>query len=156
MPSQKTVGQALDALDGMATIVKREMTGRVGYVSQYTYDKRLAESGAICGGRKYCAVGSLWVGAGIKPEGHDGTVNLPGTDEDERDAFLRGRHGLRLAYNALNEAADAYVKRTGARKTALFEAPIEALFEGQANGLNRTELLKVVNDAKRRVRKVAS
>lgn len=165
--SETTRAKALKALDGMATIVKAERLERGVYVSDEVVDPRRA--GALCQGRNYCAIGSLWVGAGIRPtigrwvdldERPRVTVSLPGAalTEKGRAEFMRRRPGLRVAYQALNAAADDYIERRNIDRQELleavgddFEASIELLFEGDED-LGRTELLKIINSAKRKVR----
>lgn len=109
-----TKQKALKALDGMLEIERNEMLVRGEYIS-VEIDDELAERGAICGGHRACLVGSLWLGYGVKPE--KGTFcwgeefyKLPGT-EDGRAAFLSRRPGLKVAYDALNDAAERCVSR---------------------------------------------
>jgi len=111
---------AIRALYGMRLIINREMLMPNQYVSQRVDDPAAAASGALCGGRKMCAVGSLWVGGGVKIEtrpGHGRVVyaNIPGTNPEQRKAFLKGdsRKGLRLAYKTMNKACKAYGEAEG-------------------------------------------
>lgn len=166
MPAESTKEQALEALTGMATIVKREMLVRGSYVGDRVVNKKLAEEGAICQGRKYCAVGSLWVGAGIKPKVTSfGYARLPGVFEHERDRFITHRPGLKLAYEKVNEAARDYARKNGIEdildrtpkyRAGPWEAEIEALFESKSRRpgakVGRPELLQIINSAKRKVR----
>lgn len=107
--SDRTRQSALNALAGMEQIVDAEMLIHGEYATDVIVNSKLFESGAICGGRQYCAVGSLWVGGGIK---YDRRLGLPGVAPYQRDAFLAHRPGLRLAYEALNEAAQGWARRT--------------------------------------------
>lgn len=154
--NETTRTKALSALDGMREIVRREMLVVGEYIEPEVSNPRL--SNAICGGRKHCAIGSLWAGSGVKAErGEYGLLYLPGSTESERASFLRPRHGLRAAYDALNEAAKAFASRRGWDLSySEFEAPIEALFEGHYENaeepLTKRDLLSVIAAAKRQVK----
>ncbi len=151
---ESTREKALSALDGMREIVRREMLVQGEYVEQYVSEPKFTN--ALCGGRKHCAIGSLWVGGGVRYERDDfGDVSLPGVLEGFRDDFLRPRHGLRAAYDALNTAAWAFADRHGLDLAEMeHDAAIEALFEGwYGNGLTKRDLLAVIAAAKRIVRK---
>lgn len=121
---------ALRALEGMAEVVRNEMLAQGRYVRHLTRPD-LAASGAICGGHQACAIGALWMGAGIKPRRDVwGEWMLEGADDSSnRDVFLEDRPGLRLAYNALNDAADRYVHDHDLSPTASFSSSMERLFE---------------------------
>lgn len=151
--NEKHKQKALDALDGMAQIVKNEMLVRGEYLTSEVVNESLAAKGAICGGHKACAIGSLWLGYGVKMEGMPGLRELPGTDEEERKAFTRTRPALRAALNHLNAAAAAFAEKNSITLTKSWDDPIEGLFEGYyGRKIDRTDLLRVVNNAKRRVR----
>lgn len=154
--NETTRAKALSALDGMREIVRREMLVQGEYVEQDITSPQL--SGAICGGRKHCAVGSLWVGAGVKYEkDYDGWITLPGVASFERPDFLRPRHGLRVAYDAINRAAQAFADKNGIDLEEMdLTAPIEALFEGHCgNDLTKSDLLKIISAAKREIKAAA-
>lgn len=143
--------RAISALDGMRSIVRAEMLTQGEYIeSEISNPRRLA---SLCGGRKHCAVGSLWVGGGIRPHvTPGGAVHLPGTSSWEREAFLRRRPALRVAYNALNEAARDFAD---SHDIALhgFDNGIEGLFENfYGEELTKRDLLAVIAAAKRKVR----
>lgn len=117
---------------------------------------------AICNGRSFCAIGSLWAGGGVKVVEDDTTLakswTLPGVGEGrEHDEFLRNRHGLRAAYDALNDAAGRYATRHKIELDGTFMAPIESLFEGACYfiddenrefELDRSDLLKIIKSAR--------
>ena len=165
MPAQSTIEKAVTALDNMKEIVKNDMLEQGVYVTEEVVNEKLAEQGAICGGHRACAVGSLWIGYGIRLEGPQGEKELPGTNDSraydwqsgrrepsERQEFLRTRPGLRLAYDALNEAADKYVEKRELEDYLdnSFDASIEALFEGTyGEKVHRKDMLQIINNAKR-------
>jgi hypothetical protein len=156
-PTQATKDKAIQALDGMREIVRHEMLTTGTYIEEEISNPRLAKSGAICGGHKHCAIGSLWVGAGIKPVKQDTCNFLPGADEVSRPNFLKHRPGLKLAYNALNEAASDFMENKeiwpGPART--FDAAIERLFEGcwdDGETLTKRDLLGIIAAAKRKVK----
>lgn len=154
MLSEAIKAKAISALDGMREIARAEMLEPGRYIWVEISNPRRVN--AICGGHKTCAIGSLWVGAGIKMDSND---ELPGADQSEREAFLAPRHGLRVAYESLNEAAEAFIAkhpdlRIGLAKS--FDAPIEQLFEGhygerRGGRLTRGDLLQIISHAKRLV-----
>lgn len=149
--TESTKAKALDALEGMRQIVRREMVITGSYVEDEISNPNLI--GAICGGRKHCAIGSLWAGAGIRPTVNEWSVHLPGVGEP-REGFLRHRHGLRLAYDSLNAAAQELADRRGLRLEVTWESQAEGLFEGHydADRLTKRDLLAVIAAAKRRVK----
>lgn len=156
MPSESTKVKAIAALEGMRQIVRREMVVAGRYVEDDVSNPRLTK--AICGGRKHCAIGSLWAGGGIKARVEDWGHDLPGADQDERDEFLRHRPALRLAYDSLNAAAETFIAGHGELELdTFFSAPVEALFEGSYGdgdgALTKRDLLAIIATAKRNVAK---
>lgn len=167
--------KAIRSLDGMAEIVAKEMLVKGDYVGD-EIDADLKAQGAICGGHKYCAIGSLWAGAGIHPKrdvytyisgDKDVIFSLPGVTNRERDSFLDKHPGLKVAYDALNEAAEDFISEHEVPEELLdrhqFSAAVEALFEGAYaddewnpsnegfEGIGSPELLEIIEDAKQRV-----
>jgi hypothetical protein len=154
-PTQATKDKAIQALDGMREIVRHEMLTTGTYIEEEISNPRLAKSGAICGGHKHCAIGSLWVGAGIKPVKQDDCIFLPGADVPSRRDFLKHRPGLKLAYNALNEAASDFMENKEICPASTFDAAIERLFEGcwdDGEALTKRDLLGIIAAAKRKVK----
>lgn len=157
--SERTRTKALSALDGMRSIVRREMAAPGNYVSNDVIRPEL--EGALCGGRTHCALGSLWAGYGIKLERtyHD-DVFMPGVIECDRPRFLRNRPGLRAAYEALNASAAAFAEKHGmdlreptGRQCLVFESAAEHLFEGYyGSSLTKRDLLAVIASAKRKIK----
>jgi hypothetical protein len=163
-----TTATADQILDNMEYLVERERLVRGSYIDQEVDPER---SGALCQGHKACAIGSLWLAAGVPVRplvtalGRT-TYMLPGTDEWERDEFVEDKPGLKLAYTALNDAAEVFADEHGIgldllREDSGFEDAIEALFEGTtpetANSddpvylLSRDDLLTIIIDARTNV-----
>jgi hypothetical protein len=179
MPTQAHITKAIESLDRMAQIVRNEMLIRGTYVDSEINEAKKA-AGAICGGHKVCAIGSLWVGYGVKYEKRGKyVVGLPGVSDTKtwdyrkddygpsaRNIFVKSRPALKLALNALNESADAYIKRHKLElmDASEFEDAIEALFEGtrhyedddsddEDTKVARKQLLSVIKSAKGRLAK---
>jgi hypothetical protein len=150
---------ALDALDGMQQIVEREMVTKGTYVTSYIVVPELKDS--LCGGRKYCALGALWVGAGIAPVtiaepdseiGYDLHIRLPGITSNEREDFLATEPALQRAYNTLNQAAVDYVEDNGTDSEEIdrdtWTSELEALFESDYAYVGRDGLLEIIQSAR--------
>jgi hypothetical protein len=105
--------EAREVLARMATIVKNEMLVHNEYVTDRVERPDLAETGAVCGGRRACAVGALYLAAGVRPRRMEYGASLPGVLPENRRAFLRRRPALKLAYDELNAAAGRYAARNG-------------------------------------------
>lgn len=153
--SESTKEKALDSLDGMRQIVRAEMLIQGEYVDDEISNPRRIKS--ICGGRKHCAIGSLWAGGGVRPVFRGEMIVMPGVLSFERPTFLRSRHGLRVAYDALNAAARKFADDHGIDldKDRSHDAEIEELFEGYWEyRIGKRDMLTIIADAKRRVRKL--
>lgn len=150
--TEKVRAGAISALDGMRSIVRAEMLTQGEYVENEISNPRRVAS--LCGGRKHCAVGSLWVGGGIRPKiTPGGLIYLPGAEGYLRKDFLRRRPALRTAYNALNEAARDFAEKHDIVLTS-FDNGIEGLFENHyGEELTKRDLLAVIAAAKRKVRR---
>lgn len=165
--SPEALQKAVTILEGMEQIAERNMLIHGRYVTPEVHSPELAQSGAICRGHKACAIGSLYLAGGVKmtyEKSGSGIMlaDMPGVDEEDRAEFLRNRPALRAAYDALNEAADRFIKRNGVKfldDRRIFNASIEALFEeGTLDGrsINAPELTRVIKSARRSVeRKLA-
>lgn len=154
MPTIAHYDKAIDSLNGVIQIAKNEMLQQGLYISEVR-DEKLAEQGAICGGRNACLVGSLWLGYGIKPVGDALFPELPGTDDDERRKFIRNRPGLRLALDALNEEA---IKEGGpVPADGYFSDAAEHYFErtlkNRPQPVVKAEVIKLAQRAKRKLQK---
>lgn len=149
----KTKESALDALEGMRQIVRREMLIAGCYIDDEISNARLARSEAICGGRKHCAIGSLWAGYGVKPKWRNGYLYLAGVERDIRNRFTKTRPGLRVALDALNAAANQFAEKNGIRIYGIYNDSIEDLFEGHyGNKLTKRDLLNIISTAKRNIK----
>lgn len=164
--SPEALQKAVTILEGMEQIAERNMLIHGRYVTAEVHSPELAQSGAVCRGHKACAIGSLYLAGGVRmtyEKTNSGIMlaNMPGVDEEDRAEFLRNRPALRAAYDALNEAADRFIKRNGVKfpYDRTFNASIEALFEeGTLDGrsINAPELTRVIKSARRSVeRKLA-
>lgn len=157
--SEATRQKALNTLNGMAEIARSDMMKPGSYVSDKLLVPQRAK--AICGGHHACAIGSLWLGGGVKMVTDKwGDAELPGVSDGViREQFLAPRHGLRTAYNALNDAASDYIDtHQGLNINYQFGASIEALFEGteddndpQTSQIGIEAMLAIIDDAKSRV-----
>lgn len=159
---------ALDALDGMRGIVEREMVGTGLYASYEVQDRKLLEAGAICGGRRYCAIGSIIVGGGVQPYQDMADDESSRTDVFENlvmdltlrrsaDAFTEGYEHIRVAHEALcvaaREVAEEYDLRVSpgeSRSTIedVFEGNGTAFYENGVSDRGREILLEVIDRAK--------
>lgn len=149
--------EALKALDGMEEIVRNEMVIRGTYATDDIVNSELLDS--ICGGRQYCAIGSLWVGYGFKYDAEEGLIGV-GDDEYERNDFVDEHPGLRVALDALNARAQKYMDKHEIAGASGFNDPIEALFEAQTYDtetstyspvVSRKDLLKIIRKAKKTI-----
>lgn len=145
---------ALDALDGMQQIVEREMVTKGTYVTQYVADPELKDS--ICEGRKYCALGALWVGAGITPVTVGETqrsngfseARLPGIVSHERKGFMADHPALQRAYTTLNQVAVDYAESNDIVSDNAFDSELETLFESDEAYVGRDGLLEIIQSAR--------
>ncbi len=140
-------------LDRMAQIVDNDMLVRGDYVENEVTRPDLAESGAICGGHRACAIGSLWIAGGLDPE----NAYVKGTPDpfayDRRETYLSDKPALRRAHAALCSAAEDYGDRRDlfVAGDAFWPDPLEALFEtGEDDDgpINPRELLTVIDMAR--------
>lgn len=163
-----TTFDAPTTLDNMVLIVEAEMLIHMDYVTNDVMDPERGREGAICGGRKACAIGALWLAHGIKPEiwgVEDDGATLPGIHYDERYDFMYYRPELRRAYDVLNKAAtekaDAIAQSRGSENIARMRPEIvrqadmcgmaEALFESNLldeEGFVGKQLIDVIDRAK--------
>jgi hypothetical protein len=150
---------SLTILDRMAQIVKTGRTTRGHYLSDPIHeddDPMPKNLHGVCGGREFCAVGSLWIAADIHPEADGyGDIILPGVNQEERHDYAQKVPGLKLALDALNQASEdfrAVLDSEGLydpSEAGHFYDAIEALFEGtDEHDLTPQDLITVINQAK--------
>lgn len=138
---------ANDVLDGMEQIVRNEMLIKGDYVSQEVDESKKDQ---ICGGHKFCAIGSMLAAGGVKPV-YDEEWNefeLPFARLEERKGMPPH---LRAAYNTLNLAADSFIERHNVRfgcSRRCFVSSLESLFENGVGINNRSMLLEVIAEAR--------
>lgn len=94
----------VEILEGVREIGNNEMMTRGNYVSHDVVRPDLADKGAICGGRQACAVGSLFLAAGVPFD-----IAARVSTGFERHRFMADHPDLRAAYDALNAAAYRYI-----------------------------------------------
>lgn len=146
--------EALAILDRMQTMVDNEMVAHVGYIGEDIVRPDLKKADAICGGRNACAVGSLWLAAGVRLRKNKdwGDVELPGVDHERRSAYLKRKPALRYAYDALNAAAQTYIdsdESLGSLRCA--PGALEDLFENwfrRGRSIDPSELTHVIAAAR--------
>lgn len=118
-----------EVLIGMGQIVAREQAMAIG--SYLMPNKRVQDP--LCGGVNVCAIGSLYVAAGIEPEvsAYDGSIiGLPGASEHLREEFMKDKPVLAKAYSLLNLSARNFADDNGLDLTAdNFDSELENLFE---------------------------
>lgn len=163
MITETQITKSIETLEGMRQIVKNDMLTRSEYVSQTIVSRKLAEAGAVCGGRKACAIGSMLLAYGVQPvrDGNWGSISLPGAYAPRR--YSANRPALRAVLDALNaEALDFIannpkVKQSFKRRNVKFDQPIEQLFEGAYGTklVDRDTMLKLITRAKQRIRREA-
>lgn len=141
--------KAIADLKGMRQIVDNEQLVRGNYIDN-AVNKKLEAAGAICGGRKACLIGSLWMGSGIKAEFHPerGAI-LPFVYEGTRHFMFNTYPDMELAYDALNIEAEKFSGRIkdytfepGRYRSAaedLFEHTFEPVMAAQAKEESKEE-----------------
>lgn len=172
MPALKTYEKAIEIINGIVEITKREQLQQGMYIFP-DKDEKLAASGAICGGHKACLLGSAWLSAGVKPVISRDTLGtiigayLPALEDGstERKKFLRNRPALKLALQTLDALADDKLppKKRGPYRPDEYASPVRD-FESQAEqffevtlknkpqAAIRKEILALCQAAKRRLR----
>lgn len=155
--------KALNTLDGVIKIADNEMLIQGDYVTAEIVNPELAKKGAVCGGRKACLVGSTYLAHGVKVWREDGGL----FETWRRDDFMRTRPALRLAYEALNEAALRLIKREHRDVIAEWsydgiglsepsqgwgEYFFERVLENESHNTIREQVTRVARSAKRLIR----
>lgn len=150
------LNDAVNTLWNMGIIAEADMMQRGTY-----FDSDIAvpeRFGAVCGGHRACAVGSLFLGARVPMEYHadrgsyqtisekaaaqlvaDGMhqrvwASLPNTDSSQRWKEFQKRPYLGVAYRALNNAAMKYLANHCPDVLLRFVGSAQAPFEGPTVG----------------------
>ncbi len=153
--------EALAILDRFQQIVGNEALVRGAYVTPVVAPSRINK---VCGGRNACAIGSLWLAAGVAPVFKYSTWELPGTLTGRAEFLENQPAALRLAYGVLNEAAEFYAVQSGIHwcevedEGEMYEDSLENLFEtGLRNGslIEPFELTYVIAIARDRITDMA-
>ncbi len=128
--------EALAILDRFCQIVDNDMLIRGDYIDSEVSRPDLADAGAICGGHKACAIGSLWIAGGHHPKAPTDYSDWYSIfDIDIRAKYLAQRPALELAHAALVAAAIEYADRHDYELTGEFSDPLEDLFEAAENNI---------------------
>lgn len=130
---QETIDEAIEVLEGVIELAEKEQLLQGRYVS------------SICGGRKACLIGSLFLVAHAEPQVFRGVSTLVEAHEGFRDTFMADRPGLKLAYEALNTEAELYAYEhnldlTPGYDEEDFHSAAEALFEVGLKGMDYDEI----------------
>lgn len=126
----KQKAKALETLDGLEKIIEFEALQHVGYLGDCDVKRKKALP--ICKGHNACMIGSLYLAHGVRRQrDYNGDWELPGIYDQAK--FVARRPALKLAYDAMNEAAGRLIKRhpdwdvEGANEG--YEGTAERLFE---------------------------
>lgn len=160
--NKRHVDEALKTLGGMREIVEAEMLEQGTYVTEDVVDE--SKSGAICGGRRYCAIGALGVAYGFKPyTGETDRWDYPIPTQEwnlfvmwgSRYSFVGAHPALELALTMLDEVADEHMDRYGIQRTDTCCSSIEQLFESSSRYANtkrgRQSLVRLIERARERI-----
>lgn len=165
MATEAEKSHAIATCDGVITITKREMLQQGVYVSHNICDPKLADEGAICGGRKACLVGSIFLANGhtyhefmrAASGGSPYVGHLPSWFQTGRWEFMADKPSLSLAYDAFNEAAWEAIERDHAELDIEAEFPpiegwaeyfFEVVLEDESQEVIQAEVIALANRAK--------
>jgi hypothetical protein len=154
------VEDPIEVLDRMRSIVEHEMIQHDVYISQSVVDRELAAQGAVCGGHRVCAIGALYLAAGVGiKQNENGGRWLPGVSPHDRHDFMFNKPTLRLVYDTLNEVALDAANERGILIAWIGNehGGLESLFEWgdhvrgrlRVSRMERELLLEVIDEAKR-------
>lgn len=160
--------RAVEILDGMDRVVKKDKLKRGSYLWIPQRFRHAEKAPSLCQGIKACAIGSLWVAAGIPLEEHYNQWDLPGTDNPTEWAggwdfdASRPNKPLALALEALNQVSREWLAKPKVARAILrrsedpleFAEPVEFLFEGAygTRPFGKREMLRVIRTAKLRIK----
>lgn len=158
--TQEVKDEALEILRQMGYLARKDKIKRVGYINEADFgNAEPVKEVPLCNGFNMCAIGSLWISAGVKPRKDKwGDWGLPGADEDTRSSFINRRPPLKLAYIYLNRVAREYMEKEipEFEPNDCFDAEIEALFESDSSDRDKIvngELLdKLIKRARGRIK----
>jgi len=149
---------ATEILERMKDVVRNDMLIRGDYVTEIL-DEELAAEGSICGGRKACAIGSLWLAADAVR--YHGEAIITSFSPELRWIELRRNEMLREAYDALNRSAHEFADDCGVDLEdnnpipASQNGEMEALFEMEGDEgsdgdrlLTDRQILDIIENAK--------
>lgn len=147
-------------LKRMATIAANDMMRRGTYLTPKPVDHELVESGAVCRGHQACAIGSLWLAAGVEPVrarypfSAVTDLALPGVDANTMPAFLADKPALRAAFDALNAEAEELAAELDLELcygNDGWSGALESLFEDHPDAADRDTMLGIIRRAARRL-----
>lgn len=142
---------AIRALYGVRLIIHREMFKPEAYISE---TPKVFSSGSLslCNGHTMCAVGSLWIGGGVKPQFVGGVMTLPSAFPGSRLEIIQRMPGLALAYETMNEVCEKFcIKNDLALDDVCYEGAMEVLFE--LHGADEKTMLKLIGQAVKKIEK---
>lgn len=161
MPEPDMKQQAVEIIERMEVIIHNEMLFKGEYVSRYIERQDLKDQGAVCGGHRVCAIGSLWMAAGILPTEQEDLgeevwflqTAFEGFREEE---FIRCP-ALELAYDTLNGVSrerieDGIDDQLVVINPMVFDSALEELFEH--TDIDPIDLLEVTSAAIDRLKAV--
>lgn len=134
-----------------AMVADHRVTRGVGYICEASLPT--LKAAPMCNGFEACAIGALYLSAGVKPRrnGKWLGVRLPGTDRTDAYVARHGSPALKLAYAALNDAATRAMKRIDSPFAERDEdSAIERYFECVRP--TTEQMLKCVESARRSIK----
>lgn len=140
-----------------ALVADHRVIRGVGYVDEGGLPT--LKSAPLCNGYQACAIGALYLSAGVKPKRDNWSgLFLPGTDNSNRYVARHGSPALKLAYAALNAAAVRQMRRDVSLyvedgSDGQFVSAIERYFE--LDRPSTETMLKVVESARRSIKVAA-
>jgi hypothetical protein len=125
----------LEIVDRMETMIANHAIAHMGYATTEVVDDDLAESGAICAGHKFCAMGAMYFAAGVPLENKWGHMLMePFRDSvwsPSRDDAPANNEALSLVRDLCNEVALEMIVSGQFEKVGHLDTPdaLEDLFE---------------------------
>jgi len=159
-----------EILDRMARIVEADQVCHCEYVDSHDVDRERYESGAICGGHKFCAIGTLLFAAG-QPIEYDATergLYIMGAWDQHRDEVMGSLPYASVVRDALNRAAQARIDKDDDYWEGEYQVvpsttdPLEIFFENYESvgdggkPIGYEDLLDVIGEARELLRTSAA